>query len=321
MDASARATAFERLDEYVMENRRLLLWVARQYTHLDPEDLLHTAFSKALGILSRAKTPDDLERHLAAMLHRQYWYTAMRNVSHDQHDKTKKELTTDESPDDGGTYHRLPGDPTADDTTDWITENGRHKALWNALLALTSPDRRFANATDQLRHPHLTAEQWRILQVLHTLTQQGHHVRGIQAEVARSMGLAPATVSQHMRTILTMLQMTRYVAGVLGPAETLRQEATVTAALRAYDDWIAPQQKPSVILFRDLARSVRTDANSGTRARLDLLPPLPPDQAAERAELVHGQEADCAGALGNCYPNCAARCAQHNPIPDRTTEF
>jgi hypothetical protein len=321
MDASARAEAFERLANFVMENRRAFYKATRGFTQLNPEDLLQTVFSKALGILSREQTRSELEQRLAGMLKPSYWYVALRNASHDEHDRTRWEIATEETPEDGGTYHPLPGDPTAEDTTDWVTEQVGNRAFGNAVRALVDPDRAVPNTADQLRHPHLTAEQWRVLQVLSTLTQRGHQVYGIQADLARELGFARSTVSQHLRSILTMLQLTRYVAGELGPARTLQSQAEIAKALAAYDRWIAPQQKPTVVLVRDLARSVRTDANFGTRARLDALPALPPEGDAERAAVVHRQETDCAEALGTCYPNCAACCPTHNLTPDRTTEF
>lgn len=317
MDADDRQAAFDRLREFVLANRRAFLKAPRAYTDLDPEDLLHTAYSKALAILARARTPEAREATLAGMCRRCYWFAALRNVSHDAHDKVKPEFVTDEVAEPGWELQRYDADPVASEVVGRLSAQDRSAALGNVLRVLTGRRERHPWPVNQVDHPHLTAAQWDVLQALGELVLEGRPTRGMQTEAARHLGITRQTVSEHVRAIHTQLQLTRYLAGVLAAPRTLRHAAAIDAALDAYEDWLPTPPAPTLApLIRALAGTVRTYDSSGTRARLDLLKP----DAAD-ANQVHDLETDYAAAAGNPLPNCAACCVAHNLTPDRTTEF
>lgn len=316
MDADDRQAALDRLREFVLANRRAFLRAPRAYTNLDPEDLLHTAYSKALAILARARTPEAREATLADLCRRDYWFRALRNVSHDLHDKVKRELVTDEQtePEWLSTGY---ADPVATEVVGRIAAEDRSAALANVLRVLTGRCERHPGPVNQVEHPHLTPAQWAVLQVLGELVLEDRPTRGMQTEAARRLGITRQTVSEHVRSIHTQLQLTRYLAGVLAAPRTLRHAAAIDAALNAYEDWLTPLPAPTAApLIRALAGTVRTYDASGTRARLELL-----TSAAADADEVHALETDYATAAGNPLPNCAACCVAHNLTPDRTTEF
>lgn len=321
MSERQRSGAFEQLRDFVMDHRRTILAVGRRHTDLDPEDLMQSAFSAAVGHLARAENPAELESRLARMLDVRYWFRAVQNQGHDQHDKVRHEVVTDLDAEPSGHPAAPDGDPVTEDVVSRVSTATRNEALGCALRTLVRRAGRYRGQVGQVEHPHLTVAQWGLLQTLADLAQEDRPLRGLQSEAARRLGVSRSAVAEQRATILLMLLLTRYLAGVLAPPRTLLSEQGVDRALLAYETWLDRASDRGVgSLIPSLATAVRTYADSGTRARLCHLPDRGLDELT-LGSTVHDLEAGFARFLGHDQPNCAACCAPHNPTPDRTTEF
>nr|NLI49205.1 sigma-70 family RNA polymerase sigma factor [Propionibacterium sp.] len=329
MDAAVRAKAFEDVQEFFREHKAELIAACRRRTNFDPEDLLMKVASKILAMLGRCRTEDELEVVRLKALDIRNWHVGLRNAAIDE---SRKPIV------DARSLHSAePADPVPREAIANIEAALRTHAIANAVRVLVGRHRRYPGPVNQREHPQLTARQWEVLQAMNALPAERRE-RGFQTAIAKELGVSRATVSEHLLTIRSMLLLTRYLAGVLAAPKTLLHAAAIDAVLDAYEEWLEPRPSPDTgLTVTLLAHSVEHSEIDGTRARLDLrsenlpgltaaslarlLPRLLPADAKERLHAVHALEGDLAAAAGNPQPNCVACCPQHNPTPDRTTEF
>jgi DNA-directed RNA polymerase specialized sigma24 family protein len=145
---------------------------------------------------------------------------------------------------------------------------------------------------------------------------------GNQSVAATELGITRQAVSKSFKAAAAALTLTRYIAGVLAPPDTLLNPSAIHAHLDQFDQ--LPQQPDGAAhhaVLTAAAPAVRTTADRGTRVQPVLL--VNPDHGSchEQVEAVHAAETHLARLTGAPHPNCVNACECHTQQLNRAIEI
>lgn len=199
------------------------------------------------------------------------------------------------------------------------------EAQWTTLQALGSGG--VEDATDPLTDEELhqavlerhrkARERWTVvLDALRAGQEWPRRQDGGEAAAARQLGVHRSTVNRRLAGVRDAVAVTRYVAGVLAPPQTLLDASRIQLHLDAFDGLVssAPDDRH---LLSSAAPHVRTTEETGTRVDQQAFAERLVRQVAE----LHAAETSFARDTRTPYPNCVTLCADHNPTANRATEI
>jgi DNA-directed RNA polymerase specialized sigma24 family protein len=147
---------------------------------------------------------------------------------------------------------------------------------------------------------------------------------GNRAAAAAELGISRQAVSQSLKAVAAALTLTRYIAGVLGPAGTLLNPSAIHAHLDQFDKLRErPDGAAHHAVLTAAASAVRTTVDRGTRVQTALLvnPKHDHDPRNEQVAAVHTAETYLARLTGTSHPNCVNACECHTRQLNRAIEI
>jgi hypothetical protein len=324
----AVADALERLYEFFVDQYAAIVAMpssfdsAKQGMRLaaEPEELAHTVLSKLADKLETSSTTAELEDRLRKFCSPSYIYRVMENANIDlaRHQQRIRPL--------GEVYGQVEDLQGSHESTD--AERDGHEQNARTLLEVLL-DRSMSHKPGATCLTPLHVRCWQAVVT----------GRGAQSQLAQELGVDRSRITQIKASAVSKVQLALYVAGILGPPETLRSAGGINACLDTYDG-LSGRQALDVAQRARLAvaaPTVQTTPTHGQRAdhraaasrylrRKDkkaLSERFAADDDARAqfyadfADTLHAAEAAQAASVCNPYPNCTLDCDFHNPVHDR----
>lgn len=322
----------EELTTAIMENRsNWLKGLINRGLGFEAEDALTETHLKMLEQLS-ATRPDDPEG-LADVVSRwsnpkYVWQTLHRNALQ----LRRKRLGTVPKPGGGRTHapwtsvdaFPVEGRPderdvemrrfeplTPDDVPDYLDRVRARACLRGVLMVLVD------RSVSRPGGTFVSADQYHSYRAAAAAAAEGSDAP--LQEAADLLGLKAATVRQHVRRLQLAVLATRYTVGVLGGPRWLRSPGRINLGLDRFDGHLTRVSKARLLTA---SACVATNLDTGTRVAADRYVITTaafagPEAVAE----LHDEETAFGLLIEADQTNCVTRCAPHNPVPDRVTEF